>query len=608
MWKTLSQPGWIISETEPHPVMAMTHAPSAAAITVSQVLDLLDNEFAEVAAAAGRRGFALWLGSGISLGRVPGVALMLERVLEHLRQQINTGDPDQRFARALDSVLARSCLSCAERHAVPLDLPVDQWPRKDQITASLSDSYADVLDTRVDGELADYMLWNAVDVRATYGTIDDPDCEHLCLAILVMEGAVADLASANWDGLIERAIERLSRGEPLLQVIVDPRHLRDPTPRRSRLIKFHGCAIHATIDPDIYRPFLTGSRFQITYWPHNPTLAALRNVLVGLATNSRTLMIGLSLQDTNLQDIFAASRAANPWPWPPAPPPQGHVFCEDVIGDHQSNMLRVVYHGAYEGNREAIERSALFRAYAKQALLGLVLYVLTAKLAWLAERGCGAALADASIDIGAGVRRLRDLVAAFANGDHLAFLKAFIKLWSRGMVLFRRGCLPDLASEGYELISPLPVSDLAADPNTNQSGLAELAVGLGLLGRGEAQGKWTLSLPGAWDVDQGMFQAKGSWAAAKTSQIFFVSSATAAIELINQGALKSGNDSVFHSDNAWKKIPELGGGSGTRRSPSGGVRRRTGRLRPRHVSMRDLIRDATDIASLSQRFEEEMTL
>jgi hypothetical protein len=128
-------------------------------------------------------------------------------------------------------------------------------------------------------------------------------------------------------------------------------------------------------------------------------------------------MIGLSLQDTNLQDLFAAARRENAWPWPPAPPPQGHVFCADSIGTHQSNMLRVVYGAAYGQNRAAIEESALIRAYAKPILVGLVLQVLCAKLSSLATQRCGARLADASADIGAGLRHLRDSVAALADAS-----------------------------------------------------------------------------------------------------------------------------------------------------------------------------------------------
>src|SRR5260370_39478832 len=98
-----------------------------------------------------------------------------------------------------------SDLSPAEKLASRRDRPVDSWAEKGKIIRSLWDAYASVLDIRVDGEEDDYMLWNAVDARATFGTLDDPDCEHLCIAILVMEGAIADIASANWDGLIVRA-------------------------------------------------------------------------------------------------------------------------------------------------------------------------------------------------------------------------------------------------------------------------------------------------------------------------------------------------------------------------------------------------------------------
>jgi SIR2-like domain len=373
----------------------------------------------------------------------------------------------------------------------------------------------------------------------------------------------------------------------------------DPTRRRGRLIKFHGCAIHATLDPASYRRFLTGSQNQITFWPRNHTFTAVRNVLVDLATNSRTLMIGLSLQDSNLQDVFADSRAVNPWPWPPAPPPQAHVFCGNGIGHHQATMLRVVYQDAYGPNRAAIEAGALIQAYAKQALLGLVLHLLGAKLWRLAARGCGLAAADLEV----GIRALRDVVASLADGDRLAFVKGFIGLWSRGMSLFRRGELPPAGSEKYEVISTLSAPEMETDPNIAESGLPELAVGLGLLGTGHADGKWMLAGPAGDRVENGIFQVS----ATETAQIFFVRSAPAAIRLIDQGALKNDNDIILHSDDAYLGMPELGSRRGAR-TPTSGVGRRTGRRKPHHVSMKRLIREATDFASLRQRFEEELAL
>jgi len=268
-------------------------------------------------------------------------------------------------------------------------------------------------------------------------------------------------------------------------------------------------------------------------------------------------------------------------------------------------MLRVVYGGAYGPHRTAIERSALIRSYAKQVLLGLVLHVLCSKLSCLATRARGALLAAASAEIGTGLRRLRDSIAALAEPDHTAFVNRFIELWSRGLTIFRSGRLPPAGSQTYEAITRLSELEMAAEPNIGGSGLPELAAALGLLGMGEAEGKWTLLLPRSSDIDQGIFQATGT-VSAKTTQIFFVNSVSAALELIKQGALTNTTNLVFHSDDAWQQMMDRG--SASRRSPMGGPL--SGRRRPDacHVSMRKLITEARDIASLRQRFEEEMTL
>ena len=288
-----------------------------------QVLNLLDGPFAAVSAAVERHGFALWVGSGISFGRAPSIGPMLERVLEHLRQRVDPDLADCKFRRALNEAIEMSGLKPARRSVLQFALPFANWPEREDIIGGLSNRYSEVLDIRLQGESDDYLLWEAVDVRTTYGTLHDPDCEHLCIAMLVMEGGIIDIASANWDGLIEAAVRRLSGGARLVQVVVDPNHLRDP-PARARLIKFHGCAVHCIEDPNTYRHCLIAARSQITFWDHNPVLTALRDELRTIATQSGALMVGLSLQDTNLQSLFAAARAALPWPWPSAPAAQGH--------------------------------------------------------------------------------------------------------------------------------------------------------------------------------------------------------------------------------------------------------------------------------------------
>src|SRR5260370_34625261 len=119
--------------------------------------------------------------------------------------------------------------------------------------------------------------------------------------------------------------------------------------------------------------------------------------------------------------------------------------------------------------------------------------------------------------------------------------------------MFRSCGLQPAGEVMYEVIMILWEREMAAEPNIGGSGLPEFAVGLGLLGRGEADSKWTLSMPKSSDIDQGIFQATGK-ATAKTARIFFVNSVTAALKLINHGALTNRTDIVFHSDNAWLEM------------------------------------------------------
>jgi hypothetical protein len=97
-----------------------------------------------------------------------------------------------------------------------------------------------VLDIRIAGTDPDFVLWEAIDIRQAFDHPSQPAAEHLCIAVLILEGAVQAIASANWDGFIESAVHRLSNGVPgVMQVVVDPDQLRGP-PGRARLLKFLG--------------------------------------------------------------------------------------------------------------------------------------------------------------------------------------------------------------------------------------------------------------------------------------------------------------------------------------------------------------------------------
>jgi hypothetical protein len=89
----------------------------------------------------------------------------------------------------------------------------------------------------------------------------------------------------------------LAGGIPgILQVVVDPNQLRDP-PGQARLLKFHGCIVHAEQDEARYRRFSHRQpQTQIAMWPNNPDFAAMRNEVLGVATNRKTMVLGLSIQ------------------------------------------------------------------------------------------------------------------------------------------------------------------------------------------------------------------------------------------------------------------------------------------------------------------------
>jgi hypothetical protein len=145
--------------------------------------------------------------------------------------------------------------------------PLAAWPERSAIIDRLWTKYSRVLDIRIAITDPDFILWDAIDIRRAFENPGPPAAEHLCIAILVLEGAIHAIASANWDGFIEAAIERLSNGVPgVMQVVVDPDQLRGPG-GRAQLLKFHGCIVHATREPQVFRRFLTGSYTQIMDWP-----------------------------------------------------------------------------------------------------------------------------------------------------------------------------------------------------------------------------------------------------------------------------------------------------------------------------------------------------
>ncbi|MCO6180847.1 SIR2 family protein [Ciceribacter sp. RN22] len=579
----------------------MALIPTANDIQVREVLTKFEAEFAAVATAIENGEFALWIGSGISR-EAPKLGDLIERAFDFIRTRAIDAATADDYMPALEEALA-----LAEVNPVDVEpqfgQPLATWPQRPAIIERLWNKYSRVLDIRIAGTAADFILWDAIDIRQAFSHPAPPAAEHLCIAILILEGAVRSLASANWDGFIEAAVARLSNNLPgVLQVVVDPNQLRGPA-GNARLLKFHGCIVHAEREPAVFRRFLTGSYTQIMGWPENADFAAMRNAVVALATEQKTLVLGLSIQDNNLQTLFARARAIHAWPWPCAPAAPAHVFCENQIQQGQRDVLKLSYGEAYNNNPAAVHEATLLRAWGEKVLIALVLKLVAGKLSRfmelaLAPMGKGM-IAAAFAPL---LTALRNDIAELAVPDPGAhnrtnFTNRSIGLWSRMLSIYRSGVLP-VNPDAYETLSSFTPNLIAADQNAQAMGLGRLGVALSLLQHGREAGVWELHPPASNDLASGAMTARPSRPGGTDRPLFLVKSATEAISLKSQGAFANDNAIIVHADDAWHHM--VSGGATSRRVR--GAPGRTGRIQDTHVSLGNLLSRCADAPTLQQEF------
>ncbi|WP_395004510.1 SIR2 family protein [Undibacterium sp.] len=505
------------------------------------------------------------------------------------------GDADCRFRRALESVLALANPSAEELAHTDLEKPIEDWPDIDNFCTRLISVYSNVLDVTVEGEESDYLLWSGIGVTQTYADpLITPDAEHLCIAILAIEGAASDIASANWDGLIEKAISELST-ESSLAVFVRAEDTRG-IQQSPKLYKFHGCAIKAKDDELNYRHKLVAQKSQISGWATRPENAVIANRLIDIATTKRTLMMGLSAQDSNIQGIFVQSQNRMAWPWPSLD--LAYVFSENALGNEQLGLLKNVYPTAYTPiNRTAIYQESLIQAYAKPLLVALVLHVLSSKICALATQAPGLLNIKGRDEINQGITTLRDFISERVETlGHEPFIRELIAQSERSLQLYREGNEPPTGSKLYKPLSNSNVQVTLRDVNLPANGLRELGVGIGLIGLGLRDRHWTIDSSDRNDSKSGALSIK---AATSKVQVFFASTPYVAVLLKTNGHIADDDNAVV--------IHSLGLQPISTRSPRS-VLGRTGKPKLRHISVADLMNTTSDAALLFERFREETTL
>lgn len=477
--------------------------------TVTAVLERFGSNFSDFTAAFDEGQYVLWLGSGISRDRVPDVYKLLERVLEHLRSNIDDVDSECAYRTALNEVLRLVGLKRDELESVDVSIAVEDWPLLERIVSTLVTKYSQVLEVTVgDDEPEDYLVWTGLDVPTTYGSPDlEPDVEHYCIAILMLEGLVESAVTANWDGLLEKALDELTPAfSSLVRVAVKPGDFRSAGPR-IEVIKFHGCAVRARENEAEFRGSLIARESQISGWTEQPQNRSMRKHLEVLYTDRLTLMLGLSAQDANLHTVFANAIQDLARPWPALPP--AVVLSEEHLESYHRSLLKTTYGLSHQGNASAIAQSALLGAYGKPTLLALVLSSLTEKLSFLIEREATGVLSSADVkQFQADLLSLRDSAAGHADPDDTGtrehsevvafqreFLAQLIDVANLTLNVFRTGSMPTAGVRRYEPISDRPIAQAVHSADFPSKQFGRLGVALALIGRGLASGHWSV-IPG----------------------------------------------------------------------------------------------------------------
>lgn len=560
--------------------------------SADEVVQALDTDLVSVAEAVGRGEYCFWIGSGISRDVVPPLAELLRRVLVHLQERTDADEPDCPFRSALKQVLLVGGILQDEIDELDFGRSVDEWSNADNICKRMVGNYSKVLEVPVEGVVeSDYLLWEAIDVRDAYGNGSlQPDVEHLCLAILLLEGSIPIAVSANWDGLIESAVERLaSAPSGLLDVIVDQQELRGRS-ATSELVKFHGCAVRAGVDESRYRKLLVATKAQVAAWTENSDYALMVSHLEEVVATRPTLMMGLSAQDANIQAIFARAKKHLPWSWPSNPP--AVVLAEEAIGADQRTVLNLIYGDSYSANRVTIEEASLLGCYARPFLHGLVLWVLGAKFKELSRSRVPASWSASSSDaIGAGLDHFRNALATTALTP--ASVEAAALGFARALAIFRGRVRVD-GTQKYEPLTSHPVRS-RPDPNVDLEPLEWFAVCLGFLKSRELAGELVIDFGSLTADGHGTCSVAPTDGSAQT--VFAVKDAMSIARLETAGHIQMDDSSIVVLHMAPVPQPQ-------RRAYRGSYGR-TIRSRAHEVSFSDLAQSSSSIDELAERFSQQ---
>lgn len=525
----------------------------------------------------------VWLGSGISIDQVPDLIELLTRVVRFLRDRAASEEPDaashsDSLLEILDDHLP------GERARYEAD-PITWEPITLEV---LRERYSRVLGVGVAGKPNDYLLIEGAGLPELFG---DPDLEpgptHEMLAMLISEGVITNLASGNWDGLVEKALVNISGTAALLDVYVDVNDPRDAY-GHAEIAKFHGCAVRTLNDSERYRDKIIASTAQISRLHGDDAYAHMRERLRDLTTRKRSLVLGLSVQDSDLLAIFRGAASRSPWRWELTHP--AYLFAEPAVLPSQRDVLEVAYGEDYGHERPEILRRSALGAYAGPVTGALLIEVLALKLAAALGRHQGLPV-NVMASLERGIRRLvlrvviafgRDeaSLAAFLLDGYADFLRTYFGPATVGRaryVPFARGTRNQLGTD-FAVVA---------------MGIDLLAVAIGLIGFGEKVGRWRVSLK---NEEKGSRILLSRWQASTASVLIVVRGAKEAINAMASDDWINGHDHMVLLQMEVGSVVSV-------RSPGGRIGRGRKVHTRREVAWSEISDSVADVEDLMARFE-----
>lgn len=438
--------------------------------------------------------YALWLGSGISFGRMPGLTELIFLLLKALWDK--SPDPSSPYRLKFKEIVGKA------PGLVNDSVDPATWvnPNRETFLKQLVPKYAEIFgDQVIVNNVPEQLSKDILDIPPIYNdATQQPDAEHAFVNALIRESIVTDIVTTNWDPLMERADEASRGTHPAaLKVIACAEDFPAPSKDAlATLLKIHGCARGCCLNRPKYWPYFIVTTLDLGRWNSEAIFSGFKTKTSSLLTGQPALFVGLSAQDFNLlQVIIDANR--NSIAFDVARP---RLAFAPNLGTSETTALKATYGDqVYTANYAKIAETANVKLYGKP-LFGAIYLLTLFEKAKVMVRRVGASFTkhhtdlvdEALATIETCLTQRYDAIAnhdqrwRLLSDDVRGFLSRFLRL-------YRHQKVPADAAE-YDSVCESSIPRLRTDENISLAvSWAIMAVAVCL--RGKSDGIWNISIP-----------------------------------------------------------------------------------------------------------------